>query len=160
MEEEISAPILVRENIKINTAAKGEIIVPALTHPNAPGLAVTMCDFGVFEVTHIPSGFRMTGRHERMGSALLLLSQFSKIAKAYSFSWADLNKEQSASKINELGDDPVPFDGFTSTCNGETKPGLIKEWLRTLNMYTFDSIFGEFPWEESNPLDDAIANLS
>lgn len=147
-----------REQITVKTD-KGSIEVPGLIHPNCPGLAVTMCGFGVFEVTHINSGESMTGRHERMGSALLLLSEFHKIAKAYSFDWSELSKDQAIEKINELGDQPVPFEGSTSTSNGITEPMKIIEWMRTIRMYSFESFFGEFPWEEYHPLDRALEYL-
>ena len=64
---------------------KGELQVPALTHPNAAGLAVTMSGFGLFEVTHIKTGLRLAGRYERMGRALLTMGMFAKIASKFEF---------------------------------------------------------------------------
>lgn len=50
---------------------KGRREVPALVHPLVKGVAVTMSNFGVFEVTHVGTGTKLEGTFERMWTAAL-----------------------------------------------------------------------------------------
>lgn len=159
IEDEQIEFVAAREYVTIKTD-KGDIVVPALTHPKSQGLAVTMSGFGVFEVTHIRTGLKLTGRHERMGTALLLMSKFVKIAQANDFTWDDLSQEEAKQTMNDLSGKEVPFEGYEITSNGKTKRGSIGDWINGLSMYSFDSVIGEFPWEESNPLDEALEILA
>lgn len=151
--EFVDATVLVKSD-------KGELQVPALTHPHAAGLAVTMSGFGLFEVTHVSTGLRLAGRYERMGNALLTMSMFAKIASTFEFNWDELSQAQSIEKLKSLGAEPVPFEGCTTTSNGETKPMQICDWLAHRGLGTFDSFGGEFPWEESDPANEAAELLA
>ncbi|EOH0514094.1 hypothetical protein ACNPDE_002095 [Vibrio fluvialis] len=48
----------------------GPIHVPSVEVEGCPGLAVTSCVFGLFEVTHIKSGQRIIGGYERAVNAM------------------------------------------------------------------------------------------
>ncbi len=117
--------------------------VPALTHPQCPGLAVTMSHFGLFGVTHVASGRSMGGSYERCGSAARELVQWQQIATRYGFSW-ELPGDALQGVFREHAQKPVPFEGGTVTSMGETRPLTIGEWRGFIV-----SPLGtdEFPWE-------------
>lgn len=48
----------------------GLIQVPSMEVEGCPGLAVTSCVFGLFEVTHVKSGRRIIGGYERAVNAM------------------------------------------------------------------------------------------
>ena len=121
------------------------------------GLAVTMAEFGYFEVTHIKTGMRLGYQSERAVSALLTLSQFALIAHKHGFNWDDLDKDKAIKKISEIGDEPVPFEGRTKTTKGRIDKIKISEWIDSARVF---NCIGEFPWEEFRPRDQAIKNLS
>ncbi|KAE8545395.1 hypothetical protein [Marinobacter nauticus] len=129
--------------------------VPGLKHDSAPGLAVTMLPFGVFQVTHINTGRKLCNTYERAGSALLIMSQWALIAHMKGKSWAALSQSGAADLISETADEEVPFDDCTSTSQGVTRKMTVGEWFQHQRMPLFD----EFPWEERDPFELAIANL-
>src|SRR6185312_1140177 len=102
----------------IQVACKeGERTVPGLVHANVCGLAVTMTNFGLFEVTHTLSGRRVGNcGYQRFGSACLHAVRLSLIA--------DWTQDGAAvvAEITAHGDEPVPFSGCTTTAQGATRP--------------------------------------
>jgi len=146
--------------VPINVHKNGEpvvVTVPARQHPMAPGMAVTMLNFGVFCVTHLPTGMAMDFGSEREGTAALRMASFAAIAKAYGFSWADIQSvAEGSAKLKGLKDHPVPFEGATVTSGGTTTPMTIGEWYQCLRMTRMVS--DEFPWEapSERPLDQAV----
>lgn len=129
--------------------------VPGLTHKSSPGLAVTMLPFGVFQVTHINTGSKLCNNYERAASALLAMSQWALIADIRGASWADFGRTGAADLISEVSSEEVPFDGCTSTSQGETRKMTVSEWFQCQRIPIFD----EFPWEQTDPFELAISNL-
>lgn len=129
--------------------------VPALTHKNCPGLAVTMFPFGAFGVTHIPTGCRLANVSERASVALLTMSQFALVAEMMQTTWDMLDMKTASSLIADASDRPVPFDGYTSTSQKETRKMTVGEWFQHVRMPVMD----EFPREETDPFETAINNL-
>jgi len=132
------------------------ISVPGLTHDNCPGLAVSMSLFGAFTVTHIESGTKMCDHYERASSAILVMSQYALIAASKSVSWGDLDSQEAVKMISDASADDVPFDGYTSTSIDGVRKFTVKEWRDSLTTRFFD----ESPWEERDPLEDAIQNFN
>jgi hypothetical protein len=125
-------------------------MVPAITHPLAPGLAVTMSCFGTFEVTHVPSGRRMLGTYERWGTAALILAELAAIGRAHGVDYT-APSDVVVPALRALYDVPVPFPDATSSSQGVTRPLTVKEWFQiTRDDFASD----EFPWESP---DDAPA---
>ncbi|HHY0482700.1 hypothetical protein [Vibrio parahaemolyticus] len=121
-----------QRNIGVPTE-KGLVHVPASNHcDHTPYLAVTMCTFGQFEVTHVPSGYRLIGNFERAVNAFVSMFQFQLA-------------------INELGIDASGGNiAFLSEINEKDKQcealGMtIKQWIG-INT-TIGNICSEFPWE-------------
>ena len=129
--------------------------VPGLTHKASPGLAVTMLPFGVFQVTHVNTGRKLCNNYQRAASALLAMSQWALIAHIRGASWADLGPTGAADLVTELSREAVPFDGCTSISKGVTRKMTVGEWFQHQRIPIFD----EFPWEEVDPFELAIANL-
>lgn len=128
-------------------------------HPMAPGLAVTMVAFGVFNVTHISTGSRMCGTTSRDGTAMHYMACFAAIAKANGFSWAELKTRESVKeRIDAIGDRSVPFEGATWTNKEGAKPMTILEWIRVVGTHTPRD---DFPWEapSDDPIEDAVMLL-
>lgn len=140
--------------IEISTPA-GNPTVTGLTHKSCPGLAVTMHPFGVFKVTHIPTGLKLGRAYERASSALLAMSQFALVANQEGKSWASLDQAAAIHLIESAGSQKVPFEGFTVSNRQGTRKMTVQEWFQAVRFPTFD----EFPWEERDPLDDAILNF-
>lgn len=121
-----------QRNIEVPTE-KGLVFVPASNHCDyTPYLAVTMCVFGQFEVTHVPSGRRLIGGFERAVNAFVSMLELQLA-------------------INELGIDASgDNDAFRSEINAkdkqcETLGMTIKQWIG-INT-TIGNICSEFPWE-------------
>lgn len=133
----------------------GKHMVPALVHENCPGLAVTMFPFGAFGVTHIPTGCRLANVSERASVALLIMSQFALVAKMMQTSWDIQDMKTASAMITHASDKPVPFDGYTSASQKETRKMTVGEWFQHVRMPVMD----EFPWEEADPFETAINNL-
>lgn len=134
-------------------------LVPARQHPMAPGLAVTMLNFGIFCVTHIPTGMAMDRGSEREGSATLLMAQFAAIAKANGFAWDRITGgEEGAAHMVAIKDLPVPFEGATYTSSEGAKPMTIGEWFSFIKSSWASD---EFPWEteSKHPLEKAVVLL-
>lgn len=111
----------------------GELLVPATNHiEQIPHLAVTMCVFGQFEVTHVSSGLRLVGGFERAVNALVFMSQLQLA-------------------INELGIDASGnADSFKSEITTKDKHceclGMkLMEWMHLNTM--LGKFCSEFPWE-------------
>lgn len=140
------------EPVRIATV-EGDRMVPALTHPLCPGLAVTMSVFGQFCVTHVPSGMSLGAAgsgYERMANAVVEMVEWALIAREAGFSWGDVETGGAAADALKVArEKSVPFDGATVTQNGEKRPMTIGEWMDTMRG-TFSR--DEFPWE--GPDDD------
>ena len=104
--------LLKRTEVEIYINENGEkkrIKVPAMTHDNAPGLAVTMSGFGLFTVTHIESGLALCATYESYAKALLVLGEYALIARAHGFSY-DLSGKEIRGKFGEIAEFEVPFN--------------------------------------------------
>lgn len=155
-----TSPSLFPTTVRIASADEGGgREVPALTTPMAPGLAVTMAQFGDFNVTHVTSGFCLTtAKFERSCNALLILAKFSAIGVAYG---VDFEMDHVAVKdaFEACGNQPVPFDRAITTGSDGSRPLTVSEWLRILGGSMGGS--DEFPWEtaEENPGNRAVLLL-
>lgn len=112
---------------------KGTISVPAHFVDGVNGLAITMTNFGMFEVTHVKSGFRIIGGFERFANALVhMLSTYLALSEAgiNIDSEADEFKKQ-VMESNHVSEflDGLTFKGYMS---------LVRPIL---------GFSGEFPWE-------------
>lgn len=140
------------ETVEVSTNA-GFIDVPAFKLEDHQGLAITMKSFGSFDITHTKSGLRVVnGSYERFDHALLDMARLLLIAAIYKFSWSE---DDPAKKFMEIWENPVPFDGATSTRNGETVPMTIKDWKQLLVPFPTLSHIDSQPWEERCPLNQA-----
>lgn len=121
--------------IKIETK-KGFCDVPAICFDAVEGLAVTMTNFGFFEITHIKSGFLILGGFERYANAVVeMLNLYLAMcdANVNPNSLSHLFKQQiknSNHKSEHLG-------GLT-----------ILEYLQV--MRPIMGFSGEFPWEDED----------
>lgn len=151
-EKEIEVPKWTESKVKIATP-KGEIEVPALVNALCPGLAVTMPDIGVFNVTHAATGKKLSRMsYERMWTAAYELVEWWMIGNAAGMSWTDDDPAKLYETLKAHENEDVPFDGATSTSGGVTRKQTIKDWL----VVTRTSLpFDEFPWEEQHPSDFA-----
>lgn len=129
---------------------KGTRTVPGVVFNWAEGLAITMVNFGAFNITHIKTKRKILAQTFRFHRAVLELSQLEMIARSCGFSWADCGAE--IMKIH--GGKDVPFDGATITSSTGVRKMTIRDWI-----YTASSQFYEFPWEEERPLDEAERNV-
>lgn len=112
---------------------EGVISVPATnTTDEIPNLAVTMTRFGLFEVTHVPSGFRLVGDFERAVNALVAMAELQLA-------------------LNELEiDTSQNSDNFRAEIMKKDKDceslGMsIRQWIGLHT--TVGNFCGEFPWE-------------
>ena len=118
-------------------------LVPAVIHPKAPGLAVTMVKFGGFSVTHIHTGLAIFESCERSKKACLMLAEYARLAHICGFSWDDLaTTEQAKETLKSCGDVELP--------SGE----IVKKWVPRNRR-----IADEHPWESTTPLDEAVSIL-
>lgn len=124
--------------------------VPGVTFEWAPGLAITMAQFGYFNITHVNSKHRICAHTERFEQAILNLSHLAMIADSCGFSWSDGGKELGKQIIEAHGEKEVPFEGATDG----TKKMTIRYWI-SLN----SNPWPEFPWEEESPFDAAARNV-
>lgn len=143
-------------NISVDEDGEKDISVPAMAHEALPGLCVTMRPFGVFTITHVPTGRKMSAHYERAFTAFLHMTYFGLIARDHGFSWADIKTmPEGMEKLKAIGDNPIPFEGGTITRMGETKPMKIIDWVRCLRWD--GEYYEEFPWETEHALDIACA---
>src|SRR5690554_3330302 len=133
----------------------GSSSVPGLVHKSCPGLAVTMAPYGCFTVTHINTGRRVCMGYQRASSALLKMSQFALVAAMRNESWSELDQEGASSLLRDVGPDEVPFDGCTTTSSAGTRKMTVSEWFQFVRLPIMD----EFPWEETDPFEDALQNF-
>ncbi len=128
------------------SCSDGDEVVSAMTHPNAPGLAVVQCkDFDRFNVTHMPSGMIIGGYSERAWTTAIYLAEFQKMADDHEFSW-DMDQKGVKAVIEEKGEDICEGNKFSLNA----RLGLLRS----------DSFAGEFPWEDEHPGDIAINMLN
>jgi hypothetical protein len=73
-----------------------------------------------------------------------------------SAAWDMLDAKAAGAMISDASGSPVPFDGYTSTSQKETRKMTVGEWFRHARTPTPD----EFPWEEKDPFEMALENLS
>ena len=113
---------------------KGQLDVPAIVLDECPGLAVTMSNFGLFEVTHGKSGRKLSAKYERAINAVVSMMQIQVALNEINVS-ADLDegefkeaaKSQSGFQHKELGGMSIIESVRFSTGLGD--------------------IASEFPWE-------------
>ena len=124
---------MTQRNIEVPTE-NGLVCVPASNHcDETPYFAITMCTFGSFEVTHVPSGRRIIGGFERAVSAFVCMLELQLAINELSI---DASGDYDAVRAEIKGKDRH-CDAF----NGLT----IREWIG-LNS-TIGNICSEFPWE-------------
>jgi hypothetical protein len=119
----------------------------ALVHPGAPGLAVTMNNFGIFDVTHTASGMAVVKGYERMGSAALALAHLSRLAD-----WTIADGKAIAQQIKDHADEPCGVEGCTVASLNETRPMTKMELFQSIRS---PILRNELPWE--SPDDDPWA---
>lgn len=134
---------------------RGERLVDAMRHEQAPGLIVTSCSFGLFEVTHAATGKRVIGHFERMGNAAGRLASLSKCVD-----WSQPH-ETILSQLATHGDEPAAplSDDCYVISNGEKRAMTKRELFESsINWILAD----EFPWEssEDDPFEIATRELN
>jgi hypothetical protein len=151
-------PVFTQGTVEI-VGEMGRFQVPAITMPEVPGLAVTMCRFGLFEVTHVPTGRRMPGgRWERHGTALLDFAQWALLGRLLGIDYATASAEALGAALRAHAAHPVPFPGATATRGGITRPMTVAEWMQHQRAAaTFSAVTGDFPWEAPDDAPDARA---
>lgn len=132
---------------------EGDKYVPGITIDDCPGLAVTLSGVARFTITHIRSGTSLCkGNYERCDNAILDMTRFAAIAKAYGFSWKDEKPQDCIKNIKNM---PVPFSGATiSGKDGET-PITIQRFIERLRPCIPFRDIDTPPWEEIHPIDQA-----
>lgn len=107
--------------------------VPASSKINEiPYLAVTMTSFGLFEVTHIPSGYRLAGIFERSVNAFIAMAE----AQA---AFNELKIDSS------LGGDDFRAEIISKDKYCKALNMTLREWLNFFSMNI--NLNSEFPWE-------------
>ncbi|MDW1981940.1 hypothetical protein [Vibrio sp. Vb0304] len=111
----------------------GPLSVPVYFVDGVNGLAVTMTNFGAFEVTHVKSGFRIIGGFERFATALVhMLSIYLALKEA------EINIDTEAgefkAQVMESNHESEFLDGLT-----------FKGYMNIVRPILGFS--GEFPWE-------------
>jgi len=111
--------------------------VEGLTHPKAPGLAVTPDQryFGHFCITHMPSGKRIGGPWERCANAQAALASLSRCA--------DWTRDDLAAQLAEHGDESanIGYSISLGTVSALTKREVVRSTAE--HMLPGD----EWPWE-------------
>lgn len=134
---------------------RGEWMADAIRHVNAPGLVVTSCSFGLFEVTHALTGFRVVGHFERMGNACARLASLSRCAD-----WTQPHETIKAQLEEHGGEDAEPMSDACYVISGGVKRAMNKRelWESCTNWILQD----EFPWESSDedPFEIATRRLN
>lgn len=122
--------------IEIPTKA-GVISAPATNKiDEIPYLAVTMSNFGRFEVTHVPSGCRIVGGFERAVNAFVAMAEVQ-------LALDELGIDLSQNNYDKLRADIIAKDKECKII-GMT----FREWI-TLSV-TIGAFGGEFPWESED----------
>ncbi|PJC87797.1 hypothetical protein CSW98_01330 [Vibrio sp. HA2012] len=128
--------------IKVITPS-GWTDVPAYTLHGCDGLAVTMCEFGRFEVTHVKSGRQLIGNFERAVNAVIHMAELSLGAKEVGI---DFNLEM----------EPLRLSMIKSRVKCKRLMDMtIMQYLSVVKPIMGFS--GEFPWESSD--DSPFAKL-
>lgn len=137
--------------IAVDVDGRREFVsVPGQRHPWAPGLAIIMRPFGLFSVTHVPTGMGLSNSYERVANAQLTLAECAMVARVCGVRWDDPGFE-SLVFVLDHGSKPVPFDGYyTQGADGVKKPHTIREWIEHLRS-DIAQFVGEFPWEDKHP---------
>ncbi|UKA04979.1 hypothetical protein [Photobacterium damselae] len=114
----------------------GYLTVPASPErPEIPHLAVTMTQFGLFEVTHVPSGYKLVGGFERACNAFIAMAE-AQLA---------FNELQIDSSLDHIE--------FTSEASKKDKycKALGMTFLQWINIHkTIEHFSDEFPWEDQD----------
>lgn len=127
------------EQTEITAATEsGDRKIPGCIHPRIPGLAVTMNNFGVFDVTHILSGKLIAAGFERVVSA-----QYACVQFAFATDWR-LDANGIADDMKARGSEPCGIPGATITGGETTRPMTKKEIIETVRCNCWGD---EFPWE-------------
>ncbi len=122
-----------QRNIEVPTE-KGLVFVPASNHCNdTPYLAVTMCVFGQFEVSHVPSGRRLVGGFERAVNAFVSMFELQLAINELCID-ASGDNDAFRTEINDKDKQCEALGGMT-----------IRQWIG-INT-TLGNICSEFPWE-------------
>lgn len=87
----------------------------------AAGLCISMMTFGMFTVTHINSGMRISRVYDRAIDALLTLTHWAIIAREYKFSWSDVTVDTFAEHVKWIMPYPIPREISDEAMT-------IKEW--------------------------------
>lgn len=122
-------PLLVDSWIEIVTE-DGRKTVAALTHPEVPGLAVTMTAFGSFTVTQVLEGRKIFGPFDRASSAVLQFARLAAFTRHFGFDWT-ADSEYRKATFARLFNEPVPFDGVTCFSGRARRRATVAEWFRT-----------------------------
>lgn len=118
----------------------GEFDVPASpVIEEIPHFAVTMTNFPIFEVTHVPSGYQIIGGFERAANAYLAMAQIHLALKELGVN-SNCDKDKLKDQIKENNTHCVVLGGLEFMTWLTHSKGALK-------------IAGEFPWEddETNP---------
>lgn len=113
---------------------KGMIKVPCYFHENVKDLCVTMCEFGVFEVTHVETGRKIIGGFERACNAAVMMLRFQIAANEVGIDFSG-GMEFIKNQISEAKD-----------FKHESLSGMSIIEAVNLHKQVFP-LTGEFPWE-------------
>lgn len=125
-----------QRNIEVITQ-EGCIFVPSSNEVDeVPFLAVTMCVFGQFEVTHVPSGRKLVGGFERAVNAFVSMFELQLAINELK---VDLNGDYKyvQQQVKDKDNECEALGGLT-----------LKQWI-SVNT-TIGNICSEFPWETEN----------
>lgn len=122
--------------------ARGKETVPALTHPDLLGLAVTMGAFGDFSVTHLPTGRSIFSGFERAVNAIWLFARLAQMTKTYNVDWCG----DFVAEMKRVAGENMPRDPRALP---ESHPYTVYGWFEFIK--TTHAVGGEFPWEEESP---------
>jgi hypothetical protein len=144
-----------REGFARVVGPKGEFRVQALRHINAPGLIVTSCSFGLFEVSHAHTGRRVVGHFERLGNAALCLADLS-LCCDWSQSYETIKDQLEAHGAESCG---LPMSEASVTSGGVKREMTKREMFESSRNWMLQD---EFPWEsgDEDPFDIASHRLS
>ena len=126
-----------KNNREVEVATdRGMLLVPAGDAIDAiPHLAVTMTNFGQFEISHVPSGYRLLGGFERVINAYVSMVQLQ-----LALNELDVDTSVTREKLKEQiskNDKPCKELGDIT----------LRQWIAL--SVTVGNFCSEFPWENS-----------